>query len=67
MDIKEFKKAMIDNDLNQSDLANILNTSKTNISNKLNGKSSFTLPQAQLIIKKLHLTKEQAYNIFFTQ
>lgn len=67
MNVKELKKAMVDQEVNQNDLAKALNTTTTNISLKMNGKSDFTLLQAQQLIKFLHLDKKQAYDIFFSQ
>lgn len=67
MNVKELKKAMVEQDVKQNDLAKALKTTKGNISRKMTGKSDFTLPQAQQLIKFLHLDKKQAYDIFFTQ
>lgn len=67
MNTKELKKAMIDREINQSDLAETLGVSRASISSKMNNKSTFTLSQAQKIITFMKLSKTEAYDIFFAK
>ena len=67
MDTRKLKALLMLHGHTQADLATLVGCSTTTICNKMNGRSDFTQPEMQKIIREYRLSADQVNDIFFSR
>lgn len=68
VNINKLKGKIVENGLTTEKLADLIGIDRSTLYRKINGNGeSFTIKEADLIVKKLNLNLEEANAIFFSQ
>lgn len=65
MNIKELQVEMTRKDITLKHLAGAIGITLSGLYNKINGKTDFTLPEVQAMVKLFNLSDERMKDIFF--
>jgi len=65
VDLKKLKEAIDSSGVTNRHIASSLGITEQSFSNKMNGRTEFKVTEMNLLINVLHLSKTDAYCIFF--
>lgn len=63
----KLKGTMVEHSITASEMAAVLGINRATLSRKINGESSFTIDEADTIVKHMNLSAQEAQAIFFSQ